>query len=52
MHNLAPGIQGSALQNVSPITPLTTWSTLTIIGRKFSPSDFKILALDEAAMRI
>jgi hypothetical protein len=52
VHNWLPEFQGSALQNVSSITPLTTWSTLIIIGRKFGPSDFKILALEEAAMRI
>ncbi len=46
---IVPGIQGSALQNVYPISPLTTWSTLTIIGEKFTSPDFKSLALDDAA---
>src|SRR5262249_47039095 len=46
---IVPGIQGTALQNVYPISPLTTWSTLTIIGEKFTPPDFKTLALDEKA---
>lgn len=47
---IIPGIQGSALQNVYPISPQTTWSTLTIIGEKFTPPDFKSLALDDAAV--
>ncbi|MGO9607671.1 MAG: lipase/acyltransferase domain-containing protein [Candidatus Binataceae bacterium] len=44
-----PGIQGSALQNVYPITPQTTWSALTIAGEKFTAPDFNSLALDDAA---
>jgi hypothetical protein len=47
---IIPGIQGSALQNVYPLSPLTTWSTLTIVGEKFAAPDFDSLALDDAAM--
>ena len=46
---IVPGIQGSALQNVYPISPKTTWSTLTIAGEKFIPPDFDSLALDDLA---
>ena len=46
---IIPGIQGTALQNIYPIAPQTTWSTLTIIGEKFTPPDFGNLALDEHA---
>jgi hypothetical protein len=44
-----PGIQGSALQNAYPLSPATTWSTLTIIGTKFTAPDFDSLALDDTA---
>jgi hypothetical protein len=47
---IIPGIQGSALQNGYPISPATTWSTITIINEKFTPPDFKILALDDNAV--
>ncbi|MGO9265865.1 MAG: lipase/acyltransferase domain-containing protein [Candidatus Binataceae bacterium] len=47
---IIPGIQGSALQNVYPLSPLTTWSTLTIVGEKFTPPKFDSLALDDAAL--
>ncbi|HUA35612.1 MAG TPA: hypothetical protein VMA09_18525 [Candidatus Binataceae bacterium] len=46
---IVPGIQGTALQNTYPIAPQTTWSTLTIVGEKFTPPDFKSLALDDRA---
>jgi Lecithin:cholesterol acyltransferase len=46
---IIPGIQGSALQNVYPLSPSTTWSTLTIIGEKFTAPDFDSLALDDTA---
>jgi len=46
---IIPGIQGSALQNTYPLAPLTTWSTLTIVGEKFTPPAFDSLALDDAA---
>jgi hypothetical protein len=32
-----------------PISPRTTWSTLTIVVEKFTPPDFDSLALDDAA---
>jgi len=47
---IIPGIQGSALQNVYLIAPQTTWSTLTIIGEKFTPPDFESLALNDEAV--
>jgi len=47
---IIPGIQGSALQNVYPISPQTTWSTLTVAGEKFTAPDFDSLALDDAAV--
>ncbi len=47
---IIPGIQGSALQNTYPISPQTTWSTLTVIGERFTPPDFNSLALDDAAV--
>jgi Lecithin:cholesterol acyltransferase len=46
---IIPGIQGSALQNMYPISPATTWSTLTIIGEKFTSPNFDSLALDDTA---
>lgn len=46
---IIPGIQGSALQNTYPLSPATTWSTLTIIGEKFTAPDFDSLALDDSA---
>src|SRR5579863_2200562 len=46
---IVPGIQGSALQNAYPLSPLTTWSTLTIVGEKFATPDFDSLALDDSA---
>ena len=43
-----PGIQGSALQNFYPISPVTTWSTLTVAAEHFFAPDFKSLALDDS----
>ena len=45
-----PGIEGSALQNAYPIAPATTWSAFTIAAEKFTPPDFKTLALDDDAV--
>src|SRR5262249_60605908 len=42
---IIPGIQGSALQNTYPISPQTTWSTLTIIGERFTPPGLGATAL-------
>ena len=42
---VVPGLQGSILQNFYPIDPITTWSTLTIVGSKFVAPDFDSLAL-------
>jgi hypothetical protein len=47
---IIPGIEGSALQNAYPISPATTWSTLTIAAEKFVVPDFETLALDDNAV--
>jgi Lecithin:cholesterol acyltransferase len=47
---IIPGIQGSVLQNTYPISPATTWSTITVIWDKFTAPDFNVLALDDTAV--
>ncbi len=46
---IIPGIEGSALQNAYALSPVATWSALTIAETTFVAPDFDSLALSDDA---